>query len=398
MNSNIINLYDEEVELVVRVNDPFIDRFSDENLDTYMDLRSPGYYPRIYGLKSPTFFEYSETRLINVDDIILDANNTQVPRTGVNPAEPDIEARMHREGFELFKQTIFVTKHPNIVGKYIIIEGRTRAKLLIEEFGMENIIAEVFVGKNGGSMSFNDILRFGVYMNSSKDVSGKTTYLDLLNAITLLIASDKEAFPDDLERPDFMEIVAAELDFLSDHKITNGELNRLLIAAEEQWQGTPLVRSFKKDSKEAQTLMEKTIGHQKLREDAAKGIYYKLSSNIVVNFPKMIVNGMAQSVQLAEEYDGIPLKELRLVIYCGTLKAYDPGQDWIDNVLGYQKAVKSWCKLVSRHLFNNVDLTDVNVKDENFTPQNQCVTIYGCIPQVIKLQDKYPMDKIVLYK
>ena len=80
--------------------------------------------------------------------------------------------------------------------------------------------------------------------------------------------------------------------------------------------------------------------------------------------------------------------EIRFVVNGGVLNARDPAKDWMTNVLKfdelYRKYEEDWIK---------VRLTENSKRNSNLR-----VKLWGAIPQVRDLEDKYPMDRIVKFK
>ena len=72
----------------------------------------------------------------------------------------------------------------------------------------------------------------------------------------------------------------------------------------------------------------------------------------------------------------------------GVLNAKDPAKDWLTNVLKFDEYFRKY-----EDGWMNARLTE-NSKRNSKTK----VKLWGAIPQVKELEDKYPMDTIVKFK
>lgn len=382
---NLLNfaqpLTNDEDRLVVKVSDPFVKEFSQENKNAYKENRNDAAYPAIYGSKAPDFLKFLEIRLISCKEIEFDLeSNKQKARPQDNPKEDIIKDKILSDGYELTKLGIFVAPHPTKKDKYIILEGKTRSKILLES-DMTNIIAEVFV-----TMTAEDALRFGVWCNSAKDSHGEAGYNDWLNAASQLA---KKHFPnldrdDEDERKKAIDFLTDELNYLSDRKITSTQKDDIIRHILDGWKGDPETRTYP-SGKGAIEDMKKLIGATTLAKHMAQGIHYKLMTNNEYNFPKVCVRTMADLEEQAISDPSFKIKEIRLITYQGKLNIADPAANWKRDVLGFDKRVEDVNNKIGNILFNGS------------RPVYTKISLYGCIPQVFKLQDDYDMDKIVVY-
>jgi hypothetical protein len=131
--------------------------------------------------------------------------------------------------------------------------------------------------------------------------------------------------------------------------------------------------------------MKKLIGATTLAKHMAQGIHYKLMTNNEYNFPKVCVRTMADLEEQAISDPSFKIKEIRLITYQGKLNIADPAANWKRDVLGFDKRVEDVNNKIGNILFNGS------------RPVYTKISLYGCIPQVFKLQDDYDMDKIVVY-
>ena len=377
-------LTNDEDRMVVKVSDPLVTEFTEENKNTYEENRLMAAHPAIYGSKAPNFLNFQNIKLISIKDILTDfESNTQKARPQDNPKEAIITDKILMDGFELSKLGIFLAKHPTKKDKYIILEGKTRFLILFNN-GMTNIIAEVF-----HTMSTENALRFGVWCNSSKDESGIAGYNDWLSAASQLA---KKAFPnfdrdddgDDGERGKMIEFLTEELNYLSDRKITNTQKDDIIRHIIDGWNGDPETRTYPSGKGSVQD-MHKLIGAAQLAKDKANGIHYKAMTTNEFNYTKVCVRTMAE---LEEEAMGDPsfkINEVRLVVYQGKLNVPDPATDWKKSVFRFDRRVEEVNNKIGNILFNGS------------RPVYTKISLYGCIPQVYKLHDDFNMDRIHVY-
>jgi len=395
----LTRLSNEEEVLVVDVSDPFVTEFNESHLETYKTNRNPASFPNIYGKsRKPEWLNYKETILIKVSDILgYEEQNTQGARMRDNPEAEAITNRIATVGFELFKFGIYVTPHDIIPNKYRIIEGRTRFNSLVG-MGMNNIIGEVFVSYDDNiaiplrftpeyelPLSSTNCLRFGVYCNSSKDVHSKASFSDWKGATVQLAKNYKIDNPfagekaTEAERTDFINAMSDELQYMSDNSITDSNIQKITSSLLNSWQGTPETRSFP-DGKGINDMIEELVGIDEMAKDAKKGIFYVPTTNDPFHISRNVVRACEKL-----EKDGKKVNELRLIAYVGRLNVNDPAKDWKDKVLKFKNTVESFNERVSKRLYHSVK-TDYST-----------VKLYGVVPMVYKLEDKYPMDKIVEY-
>ena len=162
----IVAMTDAEKEVTLNLNSDTITKFTVDNFNTYNRLRVMEAFPRIFGSQAPNWLKYSHSGLVNISDIDMDNKQfEQAARVNVNPKMPEMRLDFKFNGFSLAELGIMLAKVGN--GKYIVLEGRTRLKLLIE-MGMTNIIAEIFE-----KTSLTNMVKFAIFMNSSKKMEMK---------------------------------------------------------------------------------------------------------------------------------------------------------------------------------------------------------------------------------
>lgn len=362
---NPVPLTTEEEKLNVVVKNGGL--FTEAHLQTLERLRNFDAHPRIYGSQTSKGVKYSNTTIANIKDV--DANNTffnQLARVGVNPLMKEIREDICVNGYSLVELPIMVMKTKS--GKYKILEGRTRFKIL-QGLGMKNVIVDVF-----DEMSDADALRFAVSMNTLKKPFGKADFYDIKKAIMNLIEwGEIPSQPNTEEgKQKLTESIIYELNLITT-KLSENQVNLIVFSGIEKGTGVSSVISFPNGVGSQEWLTK--YGYVDTRE-----IKYVAVSNIIAKLPMVMVNNLKKVSS--------DVSEIRFVVNGGVLDAKNPAKDWLTKVLAFDELFKnyedSW--IDARFTENSKRKSDTKVK------------LWGAIPQVKDLEDKYPMDTIVKFK
>ena len=172
--------------------------FTQANLDTYDRLRNVEVHPRIFGTMAPKGMHEKHLGAMLIDmKKVEDANKyyNQMARFSTNPEETAIEEDILTNQFSLAELGIMVMKNPKKKGHWIVLEGRTRFRIL-QKSGMTNIIAEAF-----DEVSEADALRFATAQNAQKKPFGKASWTDIQKTILQLIDWGE------IKGPDFVDAI-----------------------------------------------------------------------------------------------------------------------------------------------------------------------------------------------
>lgn len=346
--------------------------FTRENLETYDLIRVRAAHPRVFGSQSPKWLISTGAYLVDVSDIDLDnVIFEQVARVNVSPVWQVLKEDIIKNGFNLAELGIMVMRLEN--GKYIVMEGRSRLKIL-QEMGMTNIVAEVF-----RETTIANMVRFALFMNSTKKPYGEASVQDITKGINYLIENGvikKE--PNTVQGRSALAIaVSTELTYMSGGKLTNNAFDTIVHNAISKLTGVKNVISFPK-GEGSQAYLNNLIGAEQLKEDLENGIIYVARAN----FTEKIYSGMIKALEKSDP----DVKQIRFIIQIGVPKAVDPENDWIKNGAGFKKQFDIFEKKISKIRFHNVEVNDSRV------------CIYGCIPQVRSLDHKYPMNRLYIYR
>ena len=360
-----LDLHTPETKVCINVASKGVTSFSKENLETFNSMFNPDSSPKIYGQQS--FVKYLHNDLIDINDIEDEHNsetvNSQRVRVGLNPQYEAIKTDITLEGFDLSEKPIMVFKLPN--GKYEVGEGRTRLAVL-KSLGMTNIIANVF-----DVATTSDRIRFALMMNTIKKPYGAASEQDILQAIRSLISlgSIKSLKPTAENVLIMREAIEAELFIIAGKKLKPAQWNYIVEEGITDLTGVKMVSSFPMGNGVAKWL-EKN-GYTDNREV----MYVPVAEFLEKIYSKML--------NLYKNYPNI--KEFKLIIYKGTLKASDPEKDWVDNVLKFKQTYDKFESTLSELRFRGAEVDTSRFK------------LYGAIPQVESLKKKYPMNRLVLY-
>ena len=379
----VVAMTSAEKEVVLNINPDNVTKFTKENLATYDRLRVKEAYPRIFGTQSPSYLKYVGPKLVNVSDIELDnVQFEQTVRANINPKSPDVRDDIRFNGFNLAELGLFLVRLQN--GKYLIMEGRSRGKLLREDFDMTNVIADVFDvedndGKVGTVEAMANTIRFAIFMNSSKKPFGEASYEDIRNVIMWLIDNGAIAKqPDTIEgRTALTDAITYELDFLSGGKLKPAQYDLIILAARDKALGYKSVISFP-GGNGVEDYLNDLLGAERIAEDLANGIKYV---PVAIFDEKMYPRMITETTKAPKS-----IKEIRFVMYMGVPQASDPEGSWLKHGAGFKKRFDTFEEQIAEIRFNGVRVDTTRIK------------IWGSVPQVRSLDKKYPMNRVYVYK
>ena len=369
----VVAMTSAEKKVVINLNPDNVTKFTDANLATYDRLRVKEAYPRIFGTQKPSYLNYVGPKLVNVSDIELDNKAfEQTVRANINPKGPDVRDDIRYNGFNLAELGVFLVRLKN--GKYLTMEGRSRSKLLREDFGITNVIADVFDVED-----IANIVRFALFMNSSKKPFGEASYEDIRNVIMWLIETGAIAKqPDTVDgRTALKDAITVELDFISGGKLKPAQYDLVIHAAVDKALGYKSVISFP-NGKGVEDYLNELLGAERIAKDLAEGIKYV---PVAIFDEKMYPRMITETAKAPRS-----IKEIRFVMYMGVPQAFDPEGSWLKHGAGFKKRFDTFEEQIAEIRFNGVRVDTTRIK------------IWGSIPQVRSLDKKYPMNRVYVYK
>ena len=254
------------------------------------------------------------------------------------------------------------------------MEGRTRAKIITEDFGMTNVIADVFDVED-----LADIIRFAIFMNSSKKPFGEASYEDIRNVIMYLIETGAIAKQPDTSagRTALTDAITYELEFISGGKLKPAQYDLVILAAIEKALGYKSVISFP-GGNGVEDYLNELLGTERVAKDLSDGIKY---IPVAIFDEKMYSRMITETAKAPKS-----IKEIRFVMYMGVPKASDPEGSWLKHGAGFKKRFDTFEEQIAEIRFNGVRVDTTRIK------------IWGSIPQVRSLDKKYPMNRVYVYK
>lgn len=338
---------------------------------------NPLVYPGLYS-NLPDGITFDDRKLVDVD-IILDStalfeeldnkfgsNNYQHTQSaafraaGRGEKADDVDSSLIDFGFELSHIPISLVRTKD--GKYYILDGRTRLAFLISK-GFKNIIADVY-----DLESWAGYFKLGLSRNRPDRARSPMTKSDI---ISNCLYNVRQGW---LNQNDTSAIRQYVIE-VTDGNIKKNTLDKIIQAVMKGKGHTSQVISF--DETKA-TKWLNTYGY--ISNENGNGIYYKAVPASA--WSKALSSVCAEVLEIEET--GLPFREMRVVIHTGTLDSSDPAQSWMDRIDSFRTG---WNKDVS------------NIENAHFinTKKRSVVKVFGAIPAVVDLKEKYVMDKLVMF-
>ena len=274
----------------------------------------------------------------------------QLARVSINPEFKSISDDIKNNGYSLAELPIAVQKQKN--GTYVIVEGRTRYKEMLK-MGIKNIIADVFQ-----EMSLANALRFALSYNNNKKPFGKASFRDIKKGVLQLIRLGEIYTKTEIQ--DEVENLTT--------KLTPSQISEIVFAGLSVTTGEEQVKSFPDGRGAKQWLTDNGY------TDNKEIVYVPISNYKEKTHSIMITNEKNHDNEI----------EIRYIIHGGSLNHMDYVNDWKNNVKDFKKNFDKYEK----------DILSLGRFDKLSKSRH---VIHGCIPMVKELEDKYPMDKIVLF-
>ena len=352
-----------------------VKKFTKNDVDISKKYINPEVYPGLYdSTELPKNLKFVSRQLIDIDSFEIDdedAMDKSVPaharhgKTNITNQTARSNSRgVYAEQVHYSLRT-FGYKLDNIPmsiaimvdGTKYMINGRTRLEELRRQ-GFKNIIADVYECTSWES--YHDAKQL---FNVRSDPYSPHTMEDIVTTCQHAISKGwiKSTYDDILKK----------VNEVAPGCFLESEVNKIVIRA----MNTKTLKSTAYTTKSATEDLRK-FGYVDNHQN--NGIYYFVFS--AEGSVKMI---SAAAKYLSETLHGKKVKELRIVVHTGTLQGADPEASWknkIDN-----------CRNTWRHYLQYI-------KDSYFgTEIKDVIKLYGALPAVSSLADKYPMDKVVMF-
>jgi hypothetical protein len=318
-------------------------------------------YPHLYeaDLYNKSF-KFIKRDLIDADAITTrmgkEKGNVQDVRlSGLNPEYPEMKVDLEEFGYRLYCTPIAIRKTSD--GKYVILNGRTRDKIL-SGLKIKNRIVDIYECDDATA------LKFGIASNNERPPAGLATSSDIIEAAKISIRNGWI----DSNYDDVYEWVseACGTRFVEGKRreMVNQVVNHVAALENDQtivgWANTSEPEAWMKVNNYVDT-----NGRVPVRYVVYSYSAYSLS--------------LIRACRVAMEN---PDAEIRVVIHTGNLTAADVVKCYIGRILKFKKEWYSHISEVSHTFFGGK------------APSFNRIKLYGCIPALSELSD---LDELIIF-
>jgi len=357
--------------------------FTQEQADKNKLLVNPEVFPHLYGDELPPEIKIVQRSfLIRADSVetnLLGGINLNTARFGSvqdgNPKLPKIRTGISTFGFKLKHPSMAVFRHAN--GKIYKINGKTRFTILVDEWGYEWIIVDVYEANDGYSEDqVNYALHiFGQSANIEDDPKGDTSEEDLFHGCQYAIENGWIGL-DVNGVPEWDSIEKHLKKVCRNNKLTPTTMSGLIarvigqydeiITGKRYWSSVKKVQEF---ITSGGNMNFKKITPQK--DDNGnlirKGIKYMVFETSEYRRAFLAATKWAHQN---------PDYEVRIIYYRQYMKAYDTATNWTETL---ERCVEHWNNSIS-------EIKDVHFSSNCKRETDRCY-IYGAVPSLKSMHD-----------
>lgn len=316
-------------------------------------------YPHLYEPDSYNdSFKFIKRDLISADAISLRSGygNTQDARqSGFNPQYDELKIDLEEFGYRLYCTPIAIRKTSD--GKYVILNGRTRNKIL-SDLKVKNRIVDIYECDDSAA------LKFGIVSNSDQPPAGLATSSDII-----FVA--KKSIEDGWLKNNYDDVYAWVNDACGTRFVESKRremVNQITNHVNATQKGQTIVAWA--NSSEPETWMKV---HNYIDTNGRNPVRYIVASYSVCS--KTIFRACAAAMDN-------PDAEIRVVIHTGNLTASDVVKCYIKRVLSFKKEWQLKISQVSFGFFGGK------------APLNSRIKLYGCVPALSELSD---LDELIIF-
>ena len=318
-------------------------------------------FPHLYESDSYNkSFKFIKRDLINADAISFktgdeDGNVQDVRKSGLNPEYAEMKIDLEEFGYRLYCAPIAIRKTSD--GKYVILNGRTRNKIL-NGLKIKNRIVDIYECDDATA------LKFGILSNNERPPAGLATSIDIVNAAKKSIL--KGWLDNNYDDVYAWVCEACGTRFVDGKRreMVNQIVNH--ISAEENDQ--TIIAWANSSEPEAWMRVNNYID-----TNGRVPVRYVVTSFSVPQ--KAIFRACAIAMEN-------PDAEIRMVIHTGNLTAADVVKCYIKRVLNFKKEWHLKISQVSQGLFGGK------------SPSFSRIKLYGCIPALSELSD---LNELIIF-
>ena len=356
------------------------------HLESSLKYINPKNYPTYQDLDQG--LKFVRRMLIGMDQIVDDTElldkqdfGGQLARTTVAGNASATRYSILENGLKLNLLPISLLMLPD--GKYRLLDGRTRKGIFKEDCSLKNVIADVYEVDDNFKKEKQQLAAHRFAMRANLDEAPKSPFTmdDIVNHT---INSVQKKW---IKKEDIRE----EVEYINGNQFTKQKINKIVLQIKNRLEvakvGIPLCNTY--DDKSAQVWLKDIAKIQSNQNN--NGIYYiTYASSMTGKFVTWLARKYQDLILDIALNNKIKCKELRVVIQTGDLASSDLERSWKDAIDNFRVAFKDKLQDVANTWF---------VCEGGKSPKiDTKVILYGAIPAVYSLENKYPMDKIVRFK
>lgn len=355
---------------------------SDLHLQSSLKFIDPENYPTYQNVEKGLLFV--KRQLVNLDDIISDeillgtqSFHAQLARTTVAGNKEATKHSIVENGLKLNFLPISLVLLPD--GKFAFLDGRTREDIFRNNCNLKNVIADVYKYDPDYTKDEQQLAgqRFAMRANFNEAPSSPFTMDDIVRH-TVHAVNKGWISKDDIRK---------EVMLINDNQFSLLKVNKMVLRVENilanDQDGVPLANTY--DEAGAGRWLADIAKIQSNQN--SNGIYYlTVSSSFGTKFIPWVAKKYQALLQDIALNNKTKCKQLRVIVYVGTLASSDLEQSWKVGVDRFRAKVERLMNFVCKTWFTEMPELDNKV------------ILYGAIPAVYSLGEEYPMNKIVRFK
>lgn len=364
--------------------------FTEKDLNSCVELVKLEAFPHLYGEELPKALTFTGDfgivdykHAVTEHSLTFGTQQIGARRGTKNPKYDEIWRHIRDFDFKLRNPPICALRHG---GELFLINGRTRAEILVSKFGFENLIVAFYEVTPGYTPSqvADCISQFGIIANTDEDPSGSAQIYDVYEEVVNAIVQGWIVNPQEVDEEVARTAIKDRIETLcGSAKGRFGDVKRDQILYQILNHFDPIneVRWWNHHSAKAWMTQEaKYYNIDPIYEDATKKILKKRGIIYKVISANAAHKGILDVVY---EASNNPHSEIRVVLHTGTLEGYNLDNCYDIRVLSFVTFYDEVLSKFGSVFFSGqkADMTQVKV--------------YGALPA---LGPRHNLKKLVLIK